>query len=212
MTRTAVAVAVVLTMAWAATSAPAQQSDRTDEGSDARNATRESAARRLETFEDYGILTARNIFDPDRGRRAPEPPRRPDPPERREHVDLLGVLVYDEGAVAFFEGSDRDYSGAFKQGEKIAEYQIGAIDTSQVTLEKDGERVAMPLKARLERRGEGKWNLEEGAAGRGDPQPATDGEGPETKADSEKAGEETGGDAASELLKKMMERRKQEVR
>ena len=210
--RAAVAVAVASALVWGAAGAAAQRGAGTGEGSETRDVAKESAAPRRETFEDFGILTARNIFDPERGRPAPERPSRPDPPERREHVDLLGVLLYNEGAVAFFEGSDRDYSGAFKQGDKIAEYRIGAIDTSKVTLEKDGERIGMPMQARLERHGEGKWNLEEGAAGRGDQQPPAGGETAKTTADSEKAGDEAGGDAESELLKKMMERRKQEIR
>jgi len=108
--------------------------------------------------------------------------------------------------VAFFGGSSGEYSAAIASGQAIAGWRLVGLDTDRAELEANGRRVKLPVGGRLSRRGEGDWEVVSAPSG-GAPPVAADGAGPGAAAS--EAGESAG--PASDLLKKMLERRKREL-
>ena len=107
-------------------------------------AVTEAPARAQETnspgrpdFQDFRIISERNIFNPNRSQRR-ERSRSEREPERRtrtESVALLGTMNYDKGWFAFFDGSRSDYRKALQAGDAIAGYTVGEIAPNHVKLE-----------------------------------------------------------------------------
>ena len=110
----------MLLLAWSWTSAQAQ-SDETKSGADTSD-PKEAMTDKSSTgdFDAFSLILDRNIFDPDR--RGPREERRERPPEppREESFTLLGTMFYSDKQLAFFEGTNSDWSGAVKLGDRVA--------------------------------------------------------------------------------------------
>ena len=111
------------------------------------------------TFELYRIVADRNIFDPNRRPSQPEQLSTPEESPPPDQLALIGALVNDEGAVAFFEGSRAEYSVDVKLGETSAGLRIAEIRTDRLTLENEGRQIELPVGSGLSRLGEGEWEL-----------------------------------------------------
>ncbi|MFH1742613.1 MAG: hypothetical protein ABIH23_26715 [bacterium] len=160
-------------------------------------------------FESFSIVLDRNIFNPNRyPRREAETPALPPPrPPEIEHVSLIGTIIYSEGAVAFFEGT-RSESAVRLEGE-IAGYRITKIGTDKVKLEKDDQSVDLPVGMGLSRQDEGEWEVSSTSFSsnrRESSVPAGDRSGSASSSGSESDKQEP-----SDVLKKLIERRKQET-
>lgn len=182
---------------------------------------------RGEGFNTFRLVTQRNIFNPDRRRPPPvserrtPPPRQPDP----DIVRLTGTMLYQDRQIAFFDGSDRDFRGAKEVEQNIADLVVEQITTDRVFLRRVGsdEKIVMMVGTQLRRVGDDPWETQTGGRGsfpsssasrsrsvsstRG---PATDsGAG----ADSDGGGESAAASdaSASEILKRLMEKRRQEM-
>jgi len=151
-------------------------------------------------FQAFKILTERNIFDPNRssdsGRRS-ESKR----VARVESFALVGTLSYEKGNFAFFDGSGSAYRKALKIGDTIAGYKVAEIAADHVTLDADGRRVQLGVGLQMKKQDEGEWQL----AGRAEllAAPAT---ASTVKAENSSGGEE------SDVLKKLMQKREQDLK
>jgi hypothetical protein len=112
------------------------------------------------------FITGRNIFDPNRQPHyssAPRPssnrPRNAGPPG----LQLVGIMSYEKGRFAFFNGSSRDLKMALPAGGKIVDHTIVAISATEVRLESADKKDSLRLKIgeglRLEH---GRWVLADG--------------------------------------------------
>lgn len=130
-----IAVFLAVTGAFPGTEARAQ--DDSDSDSD--------SASESGSYESFRLLLDRNIFDANRRRPIPPSERRPEPPPppRQETFSLVGVFMNGQEKVAFFEGSDREWSGSRKVGESIADFIIREVEFSHASLERIAEPVAM---------------------------------------------------------------------
>jgi len=115
------------------------------------------------SYESFRIVVERNIFDPGR---SPGRPARSEAPEvqsqtpaQNDRVSLYGALIDGGTAVAFFSGTRDEYNRVARQGETIAGYRVIEIRTQSVELEKDGERIDLPVGGGLSRPGEGGWTV-----------------------------------------------------
>jgi hypothetical protein len=121
-------------------------------------------------------------------------------------------MLYAGKAFAFFGSSESEYRGVKPLHETIAGFEVAEVTSSQVVLQHEDERLALPVGKCLQRQGDSPWQLTEQPTDLGDEfsssepadtEPAPGAEDSNTTAE--------GGDDASEILRRMMERRREEI-
>ena len=163
-------------------------------------------------YEAFKIVRTRNIFDPNRKPVRNEAPRAPEPRRPRSSTfTLTGTMVREGRSLAFFGGSRSEFSKVISVGDSVANYKITTIEPGQVELEREGKKMTLAI---------GKPFTIESAPGAvaepDEPEPPAEGaktegaEGTKTT-DAAAPAPPTGGDAKSEILRKMMERRAKEM-
>ena len=182
----------------------------------------------------FKLIQERNIFDPDR--RRPREMRRETPvvPPREESFTLLGTMSYGERILAFFEGTQRDWSGAVELGNEVAGHTLKEVGFDNVLLELKGEILALQVGAGRSKRGDADWETQDRDSWKGSSGGSRSGRSsrpsssstfrparPEDSADAESASADGGSEnaadksvidgSASDILKQMMERRRQQV-
>jgi len=107
----------------------------------------------------------RNIFDPDRQPRArgePRPQPRPRPVVTADapELGLVGVLRFERGTFAFFDGNAPEYRRTLQVDAVIAGHTVRAITPQSVTLsESNRPPVQLRVGQRLRKDSEGAWQL-----------------------------------------------------
>ena len=182
----------------------------------------------------FKLIQERNIFDPDR--RRPREMRRETPvaPPREESFTLLGTMSYGERILAFFEGTQRDWSGAVELGNQVAGHTLKEVGFDNVLLELKGEILALQVGAGRSKRGDADWETQDRDSWKGSSGGSRSGRSsrssssstfrparPEDSADAASASADGGSEnaadesvidgSASDILKQMMERRRQQV-
>jgi hypothetical protein len=166
----------------------------------------------------FRLISDRNIFSANRRRMVLDdrPTTRPALPPT-EAVHLTGAWIHDAGTsqicVAFFEGSKPEYNASRRLGESIAGYRIAAIRTEGIRLVQDGSQIDIPVGGGISRQPSGKWQvaLVSGFAGSSAPGPPSSTPSASATASSGTAtGTAPAGGSASDVLKRMMERRRQQ--
>ena len=182
----------------------------------------------------FKLIQERNIFDPDR--RRPREMRRETPvaPPREESFTLLGTMSYGERILAFFEGTQRDWSGAVELGKEVAGHTLKEVEFDHILLELEGEILSLQVGAGRSKRGDGDWETQERGSRKGSSGGSRSGRSsrssssstfrparPEDSADAASASADGGSEnaadesvidgSASDILKQMMERRRQQV-
>jgi hypothetical protein len=165
------------------------------------------------SFDEFKIITQRNIFDPNRSapgqrRRDQDRPK----PTRIDYMNLVGAMSYENGRIAFFDGSSSEYRKSVKPGDSIAGYKVATVTASKVTLESGEKKVELPVGGQLKRVDEGEWQVNqspESFASAGGSSTASSSTASSTSTGS---GSQSGGsaDEPSEALKRLLERRRNE--
>ena len=153
-------------------------------------------------LEAFQIISQRNIFNQNRTARRYET-------EAAAAVDsfaLVGTFKYPKGDFAFFDGTSAEYRKVLRTSGAIAGYTVTAITPAGVQLERGGQRVAMKVGAHMRRVAEGAWQL----AANGSRTTNAAG-GASALALPARKSEISGGEA-SDVLKKLMQRREQELK
>jgi hypothetical protein len=160
-----------------------------------------NAVARLD-YPSFKIITDRNIFDPNRTSRSS---RRTDAtrPARVESFALVGTMSYENGTFAFFDGSGSSYRKAVKTGDLIAGYKVVDISADRVNLEANGQQLELNVGVQMKKQDEGEWQLAGRAESYSTSSPAT--------AATEKTNAASGGEV-DDVLKKLMQKREQELR
>lgn len=165
------------------------------------------------------VIAERNIFDPNRFSHAPGTKRTTYRPRTRSTsapaFSLVGTMSYEKGMFAFFSGNNADLKKILTLDGNIAGYTVSEVTSSQVTLQgADKKNLVMKI-GDLMRQESGSWQL----AGQGEvptePSSAdaskTGTEPSATSATAEPAATPTASSsAASEILKRLMQKREQE--
>jgi hypothetical protein len=164
-------------------------------------------------MKSFEVVSKRNMFNPGR---SPKVTSAPSPrPKRVETFTLTGTLSYDKGDFAIFEGTASEYRKSLKVSEKIAGYKIKEIAADHVILNASSNKtIFLPVGSQMRKiEGEG-WVFKKMAEISSDNSNSTSGPGsatvgaaattPSTSASS------TGGDAQSDIIKRLMARRASE--
>jgi hypothetical protein len=118
-----------------------------------------NAARKV-SLSDYKVVYERNIFNPKRyARSTSERPREVSRTARVETMALVGVMAYEKGTFAFFDGSSSDFRKTLKLGEKLAGLELAGIEPNSVTLKAGTNVLAVEVGSQLRRADGGEWSV-----------------------------------------------------
>ncbi len=182
----------------------------------------------------FKLIQERNIFDPERRRPREIRRERPVEPPREESFTLLGTMSYGERILAFFEGTQRDWSGAVELGKEVAGHTLKEVGFDNVLLELKGEVLSLQVGAGRSKRGDADWETQDRDSWKGSSGGSRSGRSSrssssstfrpartEGSADAASASADGGSDnaadesvidgSASDILKQMMERRRQQM-
>ena len=164
-------------------------------------------------------VSERNIFDPDRQprtRRESRPIPKPvvavaaDAPE----MGLVGVMTFQKGTFAFFDGNAAEYRKTLQLQALIAGHAVTAITPQSVTLsESNGPPVLLKVGQRLRKDAEGVWKLAAGGSGEAfirSGGSAGTGSGTASSSPSTTTSEDPPG--SDEILKRLLKKREQEMK
>jgi len=152
-------------------------------------------------YASFRIVTERNIFNANRSGGPVRPSRETRNPSRVEAFRLVGIMEYDKGLFAFFDGTSPDYKKALQSQGKVAGYALTNLTAESVTLEAEGQKIELRVGMQVRREDNGEWQL------------AASGDLPAASGGSSASSESSGGDSVgemSEVLKKLMQQREQE--
>jgi len=123
----------------------------------------EKPAKMDEGFKSFAIISERNVFNANRQAAAPPPTvsaaPKPARPPKAESFALLGTLISERGAVAFFDGTSTAYRRAVEVTDQLGSHTVVAIEHDRVTLREGERELCLPLKMQFRREGEGEWLL-----------------------------------------------------
>ena len=160
------------------------------------------------SYEAYRIVADRNIFNPSRTARTARSrggeTEAPKPPPKIESFALVGTMSYEKGWIAFFDSSTSAYRKSAKVGDAIAGYTLKEIDWNHVKLESDGKALELKVNTQLRREDDGPWQP---TARSGEFSAASSSSA--SASDSSLPSSDNGG--ASELLRRLMEKRQKEL-
>jgi hypothetical protein len=119
-----------------------------------------NTASRKASLSDYKVVYERNIFNPKRYARATgERPREASRSARVETLALVGIMAYEKGTFAFFDGSSSGFKTALKLGEKVAGLELAGIEANSVTLKSGTNVLALDVGSQLRRADGEEWSV-----------------------------------------------------
>jgi hypothetical protein len=199
--------AIVVAMLWATRLSAAQ------------TATNAPVTRDFNTFK---IIVERNIFNPNRrpGQRPGDRGEAPKP-VKTDGLSLVGTLVYDTNAYAFFDGSDARFRTVLQTSNSLSGLTLVEITPDRVKFNTASNTLELPIGMQLKRQEEGPWLLvaEAGSwaptsdsSAAGDRPPGErPGGGGSSGGNSSSASSNSGGGGSDEVLKRLMQKREQEL-
>lgn len=143
----------------------------------------------------FRVVAERNIFDPNRSPRSNVPPSKP---KAVDSFSLVGIMSYEKGVFAFFDGSSDDFKKALKPQDSIAGYKVVSISPESVKLVMNTNVVELKVGSQMRRRDDGVW------------EPSKETTSYASASSSESQSNAASSGAESDVIKKMMQRREKE--
>ena len=158
-------------------------------------------------FDTFRIISQRNIFDPNRTGRIITDRTPHNHPHTVDTITLVGTMSYPKGKFAFFDGSSSQYKKVLEPGANISGYTVKDITGNAVTLAANGKEFQMKVGAQLRNQGDNKWQLSTHTEEPTNPEP--DGE---SNASAPSVLPPASSPEMSEVLKRLMQNRQQELK
>jgi hypothetical protein len=175
-------------------------------------------------FKSFHYVKVRNIFDPNRRRDPAEPgstdasanASRSSESRGAPYLALVGVLTRPEKQLGFFTGSSGDYQKIVGAGQTIGAYKVKNVTMAGVEMERDGKAFTLPVGSQIRFDAAGVGTIQAAVPEAPPSVPigtsSTPGDASSTTSSSSSSSSNTGAPAsASDVLKRMMERRQQEL-
>ena len=193
----------------------ALQSIASVNGAEGEAAAPSEPIRRGIEFDSFSFILDNNIFDSkrqDRERLEAERRRNQQRSIPVERFALVGTMHNEGEEFAFFAGSDSDYQSVLEIDQDIAGYLVKEIKKDYVKLEKDGEQIEFKIGMEMTRTGDDPWKLIENSSGNwGSPSGRSRSSRSSSRSSSTTTSSAPLSGDKSDILKKMMERRKQQM-
>ena len=163
-------------------------------------------------FTAFKIIVERNIFNPNRRPNSREDRGEAPKPVKTDGLSLVGTLVYDQAAYAFFDGSDARFKTVLKTSNTLGGLTLVEIAPDRVKFNTASNTLELPLGMQLKRQEEGPWLL---VAETGSWAPASDASPAKDRSAGDRPGGSGGGSCSGggsdEVLKRLMQKREQEL-
>lgn len=117
------------------------------------------------TFDSFRMVSDRNIFNPNRYARGTSRPTTRTSSQsaaRVESLSLVGVLAYEKGYYAFFDGTRSEYKQALEAGGTIGQYKVTQVTPDKVQLTLGTNTFDLKVGMQMRREDEGDWFMSEG--------------------------------------------------
>jgi hypothetical protein len=150
-------------------------------------------------YTSYNLISERNIFNSARMSRAARARGEEQKPNRVDSLTFVGVISYEKGPFAFFDGSSADYRKVLAPGKAIAGYKVVEVNPDNVKLESGTNTVTLNIGMQLRREDDGDWQVS--------------GNSPAASASTvSSASSASSADSESDVVKRMMQQREQELK
>jgi hypothetical protein len=116
------------------------------------------------TFDSFRPVSDRNIFNPNRYARSTGRSTRSNsstPASRVESISLVGVIAYEKGYYAFFDGTSSDYRKSLQAGGTVGQYHLARVTSDVVQLTTGTNTFDLKVGMQMRREDEGDWFLSE---------------------------------------------------
>lgn len=109
------------------------------------------------------MISDRNIFNPNRFARSSGRTSRTEsrPASRVESFTLVGLMAYEKGVFAFFDGTSASYRKTLETEGTISEFKIAGLNSHQVKLVSGTNEFTLRVGMQVRREDEGDWFLSE---------------------------------------------------
>jgi hypothetical protein len=108
-------------------------------------------------YSSFQTIAQRNIFDPNR--RSSRGRSYSQPAKAVESIALVGIMSYEKGTYAFFDGTSSSYRKTLQNNDSIAGYKIAEIAPDGVKLAAGTNQVELHVGMKLRRQSEGEWEV-----------------------------------------------------
>ena len=117
------------------------------------------------TYDSFRTVSDRNIFNPNRyARSSGRTTQRTSstPASRVESFSLVGIMAYEKGVFAFFDGTKSDYKHALQAEGVIGDYKVVSVSDNLVKIANGTNTHELKVGMQMRREDEGDWFLSEG--------------------------------------------------
>ena len=164
-------------------------------------------------FEAFATILNNNVFNAHRQDRARLDAERERDQQRPIPVDrfaLVGTMHNEGRAFAFFAGTEPAFRSVIQVGQTIAGHAVLSIRDKAVTLSKGGDSFELAIGMEMSRQGETEWKLDQNADGGWRSSDSGKPELSNEQTEEREKPDALAGDKV-DILKQMIERRKQEI-
>ena len=116
------------------------------------------------SYDSFRMISDRNIFNPNRYARSSgsaRPRTTSQPALRVEYFTLVGLMAYEKGTFAFFDGTSGNYKKTLEADGAISDFKISGMTSDQVKLISGTNEFVMRVGMQVRREDEGDWFLTE---------------------------------------------------
>jgi len=188
----------------------ARSPERDNQQAQSRSPAPDATASSAPDFSAYRIISERNIFDPNRSPRRASNAQRPRP-KTVDSFALVGIMTYEKGAFAFFDGTRGDFKRAVKESGEIAGFKVASVSPDAVRLASGEQQFDLKVGMQLRREEEGPWEpSSQTASYASGPGSRSSAASPAPAPSAPPAAPSTSGGSADDVLRRLMQRREQE--
>jgi len=171
------------------------------------------------SYNSFEIIPQRNIFNQNRsGRSRGFTRNRSERRVRSDSFALRGTMNYEKGWFAFFDGTSSDYRKAVQPSDSIAGFKVTSVGPDSVKLDANGKQIELQIGMQMKRPDGGEWQMASGSEpmdtasstnSAGETNSTVEPEGDDSPSTEAPAPASSGGE--SDILKRLMQKREQEV-
>lgn len=114
-------------------------------------------------YDSFRLISDRNIFNPDRVARGSSrtTPRSSTPAAHVESFTLVGLMAYEKGVFAFFDGTSSSYKKAVEMDGEIGDFKVAEVTPEEAKLVSGTNGFTLRVGLQMRREDGGSWFVAE---------------------------------------------------